>query len=69
MVYLDVSPLAALVNLVMRDGDGWVISKHRTFLAFLSRRISTSLAPTKPDDPVTRIVALGVVLWPIASFI
>jgi hypothetical protein len=48
----------------MSVDEGGVISKQMTLFALRSRRISTSLAPTNPDEPVTRIVELGVVLYP-----
>lgn len=60
----EVSPDAAASNLLRRSGEGVAMSKQIIFLALRSRSISTSRAPTNPKDPVTRIVELGVVLYP-----
>ncbi len=47
------------------SGDGGVMSKQRTLDAPRSRRISTRREPTNPEEPVTSIVAPGVVLYPV----
>lgn len=63
----DSSLLDAVLKRERSVSEGGATSKHRTFLQFLSRSISTSLDPTSPEDPVTRIVEFGVVLNPAGS--